>query len=71
MNLYIRRKPESHPVLLNNLLTGAGVRQNFHFSVKFCSAIFYDRSHSILLQLHLQAQHVRWNLTLDILRKTI
>lgn len=71
MNLYIRRKPKSHPVLLNNLLTGARVRQDLHFSVELCSAFFYDRSHSIVLQLYLQAQQVRWNLTLDILRKTI
>lgn len=61
---------KSHPVLLNNALTTAGVRQELHFSVKLCSAILYDHSHPSSLHLHLQTQQMRWNLSLEILRKT-
>lgn len=70
MHLSIQIKPKSYSVLSNNLLTSAGVWQDLHFSVQLSSAILYNHSHPSLLHLYLQAEQMRWYLTIDILIKT-
>lgn len=66
---WVSSKYETHSVLFDHSLAGAGARQGLYFSVQLSPAVLKDHSNFTLLNLHLQMKQVRLHLALDVLQR--